>query len=81
MNERKRKKGEEMLETKAYNVKQRDTEDEILSKQKKITSSQTKPSRGGTKKSVHRPDGQHDVGALSLAANKTLLHKLFGGGS
>ena len=85
--ERKHKQGEEVEKAPAYTIRQRETEEEILAKKRKRA--EEGDSGGGnkkarrrdrTKQSNHRPDSSHTVGALSLAANKSLLHKLFSGG-
>ena len=98
---RKKKKGEEAEETPKYTFKQRDTEEEILAKKRKISDPQSsdspsksdskkqrkgedgkekkKPRRERTKKANYRPDADHSFGALSLASNKGLMQKLFGG--
>ena len=90
MDARKHKQGEEGAEEEAaptYTIRQRETEEEILAKKRKL---REEGEGGGGKKKVqrrerrkpsnHRPDCDHSVGALSLAANKSLLYKLFGGG-
>ena len=74
-------------EAPTYTIRQRQTEEEILANKRKRPQEpgegggqKKAPRRERQKKSQHRPDCSHAVGALSLAANKSLLHKLFSGG-
>jgi hypothetical protein len=78
----------------SYTFKQRELEEDIVAKKQKTGKS--KESEGGeegevkktkkvrkrerTKQANFRPDADHSFGALSLAANKSLMQKLFGGG-
>ncbi|KAL8591502.1 hypothetical protein ACOMHN_000517 [Nucella lapillus] len=86
---------EEEGEEKTFKIPQRKTETEVLNRKRKMeeegggdeddevggSERKKKAKRVRVKKSMHRPDADHPIGALSLGANPQLLQKLFGGKS
>ena len=77
---RKRQKGEATdEEEEEYIIRQLHSEEDYLSNKCLNGNDKSGPPkrRKQQKQSIHRPDGTHAVGALSLAAHRDLLHKLF----